>query len=128
VAATLGLYRSGRALAEIPVWRMIATPMTAIRARAEALVAAISDPRASAVDLEATVGGGALPGEVLASAGVALASRGVDRLLAALRMGEPAVAARIGDGRVLLDLRTVDPVDDDRLAAALRAVLAGAVR
>ena len=37
VAATLGLYRAGRAETEIPVWRMIAATPDAIRERAEAL-------------------------------------------------------------------------------------------
>ena len=36
VAATLALYRAGRAVEEIPVWRMIAAPRDAIRERAEA--------------------------------------------------------------------------------------------
>ena len=42
-----------------------------------------------------------------------------DRLLAALRAGEPAVVGRIEDGRVVLDLRTVEPASDDALAAAV---------
>ena len=36
------------------------------------------------------------------------------RVLAALRRGRPSVIGRIEDGRVVLDLRTVDPADDDR--------------
>ena len=71
----------------------------------------------------ATVGGGSLPGETLPSFGLALAARSADRLLAALRAGDPAVVGRIEDGRVVLDLRTVDPASDDELAAALAAAL-----
>ncbi|MBM4408838.1 MAG: L-seryl-tRNA(Sec) selenium transferase, partial [Chloroflexi bacterium] len=56
LAATLELYRTGRALAEIPVWRMISTSVGALRARAEAALTAIGDARISAVDVEATVG------------------------------------------------------------------------
>ena len=41
VAATLGLYRAGRAERTIPVWRMIAMPLDTLRERAEALVAAL---------------------------------------------------------------------------------------
>ena len=88
VAATLGLYRAGRATAEIPVWRMIATPAGALRDRADALAARVDG--ASVVALRATVGGGSLPGETLPSFGLALAARSADRLLAALRAGEPA--------------------------------------
>ena len=39
VALTLGLYRSGRAVEAIPVWRMIATPAATLRERAESLAA-----------------------------------------------------------------------------------------
>ena len=66
---------------------------------------------------EAFVGGGAaperpIPGEVLALPG------GVARL-AALRAGEPAVAGYARGNRCLLDLRTIDPEDDERLLAAV---------
>ena len=46
------------------------------------------------------------------------------RLLDALRRGDPAVVGRIEDGRVVLDLRTVDPGADDELARALDGALA----
>jgi L-seryl-tRNA(Ser) seleniumtransferase len=121
VAATLGLYRAGLATSEIPVWRMIATPADVLQARADALAARV--PGAAAVPLSATLGGGSLPGETLPSFGLALAARSADRLLAALRTGAPAVVGRIEDGRVVLDLRAVDPASDDALADALAAAL-----
>ncbi len=125
VAATLGLYRAGLATREIPVWRMIATPPDALRARAVALAARV--PGAATVALASTIGGGSLPGETLPSHGIALAARSGERLLAALRRAEPAVLARIDDGRVLLDLRTVEPGADDELAGAIEGALAASV-
>ncbi|HEX5012621.1 MAG TPA: L-seryl-tRNA(Sec) selenium transferase [Candidatus Limnocylindrales bacterium] len=122
VAATLGLYRAGRAEAEIPVWMMIATPADEIRRRAAAIAAAIGE-MARVVVTEATVGGGSLPGEVLPSFGVAIAGR-ASALVAALRRGRPAVVGRIDAGRVVLDPRTVDPARDADLVAAVRAALA----
>jgi L-seryl-tRNA(Ser) seleniumtransferase len=120
VALTLGLYRAGRATREIPVWRMIATPIAELRARAAALVAAlVDDETVDVVELRSTVGGGSLPGETLASAGVAVGSGSSSRLLAALRRGSPPVIARIEDGRVVIDLRTVDP---DALGELARAI------
>jgi L-seryl-tRNA(Ser) seleniumtransferase len=121
VAATLGLYRAGLATAGIPVWRMIAMPPDALRARADALAARV--PGAATVALAASIGGGSLPGETLPSFGLAVAVRSVGRLLAALRAGEPAVVGRIEDGRLLLDLRTVDPRVDEELAVALGRAL-----
>jgi L-seryl-tRNA(Ser) seleniumtransferase len=120
VAATLALYRAGRAEVEIPVWRMIAASSETLRARASMLAKVLGD-RAQVVATEATVGGGSLPGETLPSFGMALAGRSADRTLAALRRGSPSVVGRIEGGRVILDLRTVDPGRDRELATAILA-------
>jgi L-seryl-tRNA(Ser) seleniumtransferase len=129
VAATLGLYRAGLATREIPVWRMIATPVEALWARAEALAAHVAG--AAGVPLTATLGGGSLPGETLPSFGLACGGRSgtsADRLLAALRAGAPAVLGRIEGGRVVLDLRTVDPAADAELGRAIVAAMNAAAR
>jgi L-seryl-tRNA(Ser) seleniumtransferase len=121
VAATLGLYRAGRAEAEIPVWRTIATPAADLEARARRLESALVG-LAMAVPTQATVGGGSLPGETLASYGLAIEGR-ARSAIDELRTGEPPVIGRIEAGRVVLDLRTVDPARDGELAAAVRAAL-----
>ena len=123
VAATLGLYRSGRAVTDVPVWRMIATPLVDLAERAERLAAALGE-RAESIGTEATVGGGSLPGETLPSRAVAIGGRRPRPLLDALRSGTPAVVGRIEADRVVLDLRTVLPDRDDELAAAVRAAIA----
>jgi L-seryl-tRNA(Ser) seleniumtransferase len=124
VASTLGLYRAGRATTDIPVWRMIATPVEDLRRRAEAIVAAVGDEVGVAVvDLRSTVGGGSLPGETLPSAGLALGSRSATRTLARLREGSPPVIGRIEADRVVLDLRTVPPEADASLIAAIGTAL-----
>ena len=79
VALTLGLYRAGRATTDIPVWRMIATPVTDLETRAERLVAALPDGAASVVDVRSTVGGGSLPGETLPSVALAVAAAAAGR-------------------------------------------------
>jgi L-seryl-tRNA(Ser) seleniumtransferase len=125
VAATLGLYRAGRAASTIPVWRLIALTPEELRRRAVSLAEAVA-PRVEAelVELRSTVGGGSLPGETLPSWGIAIRTRGADRLVSALRRGTPCVIARIDDGRVVFDLRTVleDPVE--RLGPAIVAAAA----
>ena len=128
VAATLALYRGGRAQMDIPVWRMLATPVAELQERAESLVAGLPAGTARPTDLEATVGGGSVPGQSIPSVGVALASfpgRSATTLLAALRAGEPCVVARIERDRVVLDLRTVYRSEDRALAAAIADALAG---
>jgi L-seryl-tRNA(Ser) seleniumtransferase len=127
VGATLGLYRAGLAAERVPVWRMIAAPLEDLRHRAGAITSVLGDVRRGAIDVievRSTVGGGSLPGETLASVGLALTARSPDRLLERLRLGDPAVVGRIEAGRVILDLRTVPPGDDDGLVDALRAALA----
>ena len=122
LAATLRLYRAGRAESAIPIWRQLATPASELRNRAEALAAALG-PEANVAALDSTVGGGSLPGQTLSSFGIAVDGT-PDPLLRALRLGQPAVIARIEDGSVVLDLRTVEPEDDVRLAEAIRTALA----
>jgi L-seryl-tRNA(Ser) seleniumtransferase len=125
VAATLALYRAGRAVAAIPVWRQIAAPRDELERRATVLAERVGG-RVLAV--ESTVGGGSLPGETLPSFGVAL-DGSADRLLAALRRGSPCVVGRIADGSVVLDLRTVEPERDEDLATAvIRAIETAGVR
>jgi L-seryl-tRNA(Ser) seleniumtransferase len=124
VAATLGLYRAGLAEAEIPVWQMIGAPLDRLRDRAAALTRPIGD-RAMVADLRSVVGGGSLPVETLPSAGIALQSTSADALLAALRDdGTTVVIGRIEDDRVVLDLRTVHPEQDEALAEAIEPALA----
>jgi L-seryl-tRNA(Ser) seleniumtransferase len=124
IALTLGLYRAGRAATEIPVWRMISTPIDDLRARATAIIEALGS-RAAIVDLRSTVGGGSLPGETLPSVGVALRGGSATKLLATLRQASPPVIGRIEDRRVVLDLRTVDPTSDPAFIQAVRSVLGG---
>ncbi|MFG1704394.1 L-seryl-tRNA(Sec) selenium transferase [Nonomuraea sp. M3C6] len=63
------------------------------------------------------VGGGGAPGRELASVALALPVR----LALPLRLGEPAVVGRVVGGRLLLDLRSVPPHQDDELARAALA-------
>jgi L-seryl-tRNA(Ser) seleniumtransferase len=123
VAATLGLYQGGTAAREIPLWRAVATPLADLQERATRVAGAVDG---TAIPTEATFGGGALPGVIVLSAGVALAARNADRLAAALRREDPPVVPRIEDGRVILDLRTVPPERDGELESAVRQARASA--
>jgi L-seryl-tRNA(Ser) seleniumtransferase len=98
----------------IPFWQMVATPVSALRARAEAITAAAGV--GEVVDSEAIPGAGSAPGTVIPS--VAIRVDG-DRSTA-LRDARPAVVARTRDGATLLDLRSVHPDDDQHLVSVLR--------
>lgn len=122
VAATLGLYRAGRAVAEVPVWRSIARGREELAARATAIAAAVGPP-AVAADVESAIGGGSLPGQVLPSAAVVLRVSSPDRAAAVLRRGPDRVLARVGDGVLVCDLRAVEPDEDALLARRLAGLL-----
>jgi L-seryl-tRNA(Ser) seleniumtransferase len=112
-------YLSGRA-ASIPLWRMATEPVEALRVRAEAIAATV--PGLKVVDTEAVAGGGSLPGLTIPSVGVAFETGDADALHAVLRAED--VVARVDDGRLLCDVRSVDPGDDQLLAEALRSACA----
>jgi len=89
------------------------------RLRLERLAAACG---AGIVAADAFVGGGAAPAAPIP--GEALALPGDDALARRLRTGVPPVVGYLRAGRLLLDLRTVDPRDDDALVGAVRAATA----
>jgi len=107
-------YLSGDATT-IPLWRMATEPLDRLRARAEAVAAAV--PTAKVVDTDAVAGGGSLPGLTIPSVGVAVEAPAPARALRLLR--EHDIVARIDDDAVVCDLRTVEPADDERVAQAL---------
>jgi len=105
--ATLRLYRDPtQAVRGIPVLAMAAEPVEAVRARAAALAERLGG---TVVDSVARIGGGAVPLLELPSAACALS--GGEGLAARLRASDPPVIARIHEGEVLLDCRTLS--DDD---------------
>jgi L-seryl-tRNA(Ser) seleniumtransferase len=75
-------------------------------------------------DGESVIGGGAAPSAVLPTRLIALshANLSADELNARLRASIPPIIARVEDGRVLLDLRTVFPDQDANLATTLASL------
>lgn len=118
--ATLLHYARGEAERKVPVWRMISAPLDVLAARASNLAAALQSHGvpATVVPAESTVGGGSLPGEVLPTQAIALASPAPDALAAMLRQGNPPVIARIAEDQLLFDPRTVAPEEDEALLRA----------
>ena len=110
----------------IPALRMMRLTKQEIGKRAEALAASITSSKLKSeiIDGESVVGGGAAPSSVLPTRLVALSCAGLsaDELAARLRASEPPVIARVEEGRVLLDLRTVFPEQDDAIRASLLAL------
>jgi L-seryl-tRNA(Ser) seleniumtransferase len=135
--ATLGSYALGTAFEEVPVLTAIAAKKDSIEERARALASELSglDPALSA-DVRpghSVIGGGSAPDVRLETVLVrvahpAISAADLDR---ELRRHRPPVVARIEDDNVVLDLRTVEPDDEDVVKDAVIAAverLVGRVR
>jgi L-seryl-tRNA(Ser) seleniumtransferase len=106
----------------IPLWRMAAAPVEALKVRALAIATSVGG--AKVVDTEAVAGGGSLPGLTIPSAGIAVEVGDPQAAVHRLRR-EHGVVARVDAGAVVCDLRAIAPEDDMRLTTALLAVIAG---
>jgi L-seryl-tRNA(Ser) seleniumtransferase len=112
--ATLALYRDpARARVEVPVLAMLDASEDELLARARRIGGDV-------VRATAKVGGGALPLLELEGPVVALDGDRPDALAATLREADPPIVARIADGRVLLDPRTMTDAEADHVAEVLR--------
>ncbi|MGC2193718.1 MAG: L-seryl-tRNA(Sec) selenium transferase, partial [Terriglobales bacterium] len=114
----------------IPTVRMMRLSKEAVGVRAEEAARLLrSSPRieAAVIDGESIIGGGAAPSSTLPTRllAVALKELNADDLLARLREGELPVVARVQDGRVLVDFRTVFVEQDRAVVSALRAIADG---
>ena len=119
--ATLALYRDpARAVREIPVLAMVTASKEAIQSRASNTLARLRQAGVSGevVSTEAAVGGGAFPTARLASAAIAIDGKAADQERK-LRLSANAVIGRIENDRLLLDLRSIAPEQDESFAAAV---------
>lgn len=114
---TMRLHLSTQTRREIPLYAMLSATRDELRIRAGRYVPAL--PRAEIVESVAYAGGGSLPEQALPSIALAFAAGNPERAAAALRSGTPPLVARIEDGRLLIDLRTILPEEDERAAQAL---------
>ncbi len=129
--ATLRSYLTGRAVEDIPVWRMIAAPVEELEAWANRWAGELGKHGIEAMVMEAqsAVGGGSLPGQTLPTKALALCAPSADALAARLRASTPPVIVRIREGLVLLDPRTMlpalgdEPEREEQLLQVLREAL-----
>ncbi len=103
---------------DLPFWRMATLDEAGLRARAEAIVAGLPDGVATIVEVGSTPGGGTLPHIEIPSVGLHLRGDRRD----ALRWADRPIVARSHGDDTVLDLRTIDPVDDAFVTAALGAL------
>lgn len=119
--AALHATAAGLACGEVvPLHARIFAEVEVLRGRAVGIVERLGWAAECVRESEATIGGGSLPGEVLASVAIAVPTRHPDRVGRALRLA--GVIGRVQDDTLLLDLRGVAPSEDEAVVAALRGV------
>jgi L-seryl-tRNA(Ser) seleniumtransferase len=99
---------------------MIAASSEDLRARAANFVSRLEGIRARLVPGQSLVGGGATPEQPLPAWLIAIECADVVEAERRLRSSNPPVVARIEDGRLLLDLRTVLGTEEGDLARVAR--------
>jgi L-seryl-tRNA(Ser) seleniumtransferase len=104
---------------------MLAMPLDIVSRRAEALAETLRTRgvQATTLDGESTIGGGSAPGVTLPTCLVSIeqAARTANDLEQLLRRQTIPIIARIEHDRLVLDLRTVDPLDDERIVSAFES-------
>ena len=112
----------------VPVLRMLRLSKDQIARRAEEIVSRVQSAQGKSarlklelLDGESVIGGGAAPSAVLPTRLIAVThiDLGADELSARLRTSTPPIIARVEEGRVLLDLRTVCSEQDANVATAI---------
>src|SRR5262249_33426683 len=113
----------------IPFVRMLRAPAEQVLKRAEALRERLRSARrlqAGIISGESLVGGGSAPTSTLPTSLLAIAveSLSADELAEGRRANPPPVIVRVEEGRVLLDLRTVQEDEEAELFRALMEIAA----
>jgi len=128
--ATLFLYADEERREQIPTLAMIHTDEATLKRRASRLAAALRKCSAqlsvSVVRLTGEVGGGSLPDVALPSYGLALEplTTSLKIFEEKLRKLETPIIARIGHDRLLVDVRTIQKMDESPLVSGIAAALA----
>ncbi len=120
---TLTLYEQGVYLERLPIYRMLGTSTSSLESRARQIRRGL-DPgayRCRILDGFSLTGGGSAPEETIPTTLLALrpTAFSCNELGQRLRRGSRPVVARIEDDRVILDLRTVLPEEDEVLVQSL---------
>jgi len=114
----------------IPALKMMRASKEEIGRRTEAMAQQLRYCEGLNLDVvegESVIGGGAAPSSTLPTRLMAVTVRGLtaDELQGHLRAGEPPVIARVQDGRVVIDLRTVFEAEERIIVGTLQRIAEG---
>jgi L-seryl-tRNA(Ser) seleniumtransferase len=126
--ATLVVHRRGASFSELPALRMMALSYDEIEQRAESFISRLGEETdglsIELIEGESAIGGGSAPTTHPKTKLIALShSRlSAETIEEALRHSDPPVIARIAEGKVLFDLRTVAEDEEAELLRALQGI------
>ena len=114
---------------ELPIYRKAAASLASLEERGAKICEAVGGGGGLALEVlpcEALFGGGTSPEKRFPSRAVTVSRMGLrsDELARRLRLRAAPILARVEEDRVWLDLRSVDPSEDDSVVEALRALTA----
>ena len=118
-----------RAVKNIPVLYMIARPLEELKQQAEKFAADLEKSVAAAEirveESESMVGGGSLPGEILASYAVTVRPDTIscETLMERMRANETPIIGHIKEDKVWLDMRTVMPKEVETLKNCVQEII-----
>jgi L-seryl-tRNA(Ser) seleniumtransferase len=116
IAETLRAFATGRHEIEIPIYRMLATPLEVLRRRAEEMIAGTS---CRIIESACALGGGTTPTETIPSIAIEVPGN-ASELASRFLQHNPPIAGRIVHDRFTIEVRTLDERDRSKVAAALR--------
>ena len=128
--ATLLIHARGTSDDELPLYQMLQADISTLNQRAESIVAQLGSLPDVTLRIKpgvSEVGGGSCAGHPVPSVAISLrsASMPAQTLARKLRMSVPAIWSRIEADCVLLDLRSVNPDDDQLLCRTVHSALCG---
>lgn len=122
----LKLYITGEYRKNLPVFEMLSQKKEELKSRVERLKEEIANPaiKTEIIEGDSFAGGGAAPTQPIPTILLALTHDKLNatQFAAKLRTSNPPVITRIENDRVLIDLRTVFPDEDEILKAVINAI------
>ncbi len=106
---------------DVPVLKFLRTPVAELRERAQKIISSLPDGAASIEETMSRPGGGTMPRSEFPSIALKIIPQGqsLTKLARKLRTGKDALVGYTTDDALFIDLRTIFPEDDPRVAEAL---------
>jgi L-seryl-tRNA(Ser) seleniumtransferase len=121
LSATLLHYLTDEAEREIPIWQMISNTPEILKHRVLYWQKTLGV--GEIIEGCSTVGGGSLPGQEIPTTLLAIKPKSANSMLAKLREARPPIIARIDNGKIVFDPRTVLPEQEGSFLLGVKQLL-----